>query len=623
MSAAGHLIWDFSFVLINLYSLGVRPGIRENTQTLVFDGTEEEVHKNIRACQTYFRYWNFCRGAFRVRVGNRLVYTTPLSGTFYYVIRYKGRHLVFVIVARQYWLIGFFGENGFFQMVFEGQSSSTPYMNSTKGTVMTLFSANHNDISPEGVESTRLDIHAMRAGFDSIHSYRGPNHPLPDGFPAAIGRIAVLIMETKFREILERCDRAIVGSEQTRLGDGMKNLVVNWSTMCSSVLEGILKSHHTLEDIAKLRWLLQQILIYQVDATSIGLFAHPPLPPEPRMEVWQPIDDEYIDGGKADSAVPNFDAPPPLQVPRHIANRGVKRGISQIKQPAEKMIRKGLRGGGAGGSPDVPHWFASWKQENDNKDQCDMLVAGAREIGLTVAEVGPLLLMNKNTEDNSEQGGEGMNNPPQSDLADLRSNSFLSDTVITNFFNQLSSRFDNNEVLLVHPASAIAYAQHRTAINPEYLRDRRIVVLPVNNAAEFWRPDRGSHWSVLVIDATAEGSPRFIHHDSLGELNLSAARHLASRMHTIFPTAQEVENARTPRQQTGYDCAVYVMAIARSITRWWRRRKSDEDWMDRMWNEVTEENILRIRQQLAEDLEKEQLEKETKNVECKKDKTAD
>jgi sentrin-specific protease 8 len=429
-------------------------------------------------------------------------------------------------------------------------------------------------------------------------------------------------METKFREIMERCDRAIVGSEQTRLGAGMKNLVINWSALCKIVLNGIMESHHMLEELDKLRCLLEQILIYQVDATSSGLFVHEPLPPEPRREVWQPIDDEYIDGGKADSAVPNFDAPPPLPAPRHIAKRGVKRGISQMNQTEEKMVRKGLRGGGAGGLPDVPHWFASWNQEKEDKDQCDMLVAGARDIGLTITEVGPLLL-SKNTEKKGGQGGEEMNKTPNSDVVDLRNNSFLSDTVISEFFSRLSSRFDNEEVLLVDAASAVAYAQDPTSIRPEHLRDRRIVVLPVNNAAEFGRPDLGSHWSVLVIDATSEGSTRFIHHDSLGGLNLAAAQHLAARMRTVFPDAQEVENVQTPRQQTGYDCAVYVMAIARSITRWWRRRAFEGDWMDRMWNEVTAESVHTLRQEFAELLEREQLEKETKKVECKKDKAED
>jgi sentrin-specific protease 8 len=218
---------------------------------------------------------------------------------------------------------------------------------------------------------------------------------------------------------------------------------------------------------------------------------------------------------------------------------------------------------------------------------------------------------------------EKQTNKPNSDLVDLQTGSFISDTVISNYFTELSSRLDSDEVLLVDAPSAIAYAQDSTSINPEHLRDRRIVVLPVNDTAEFGYADLGSHWSVLVIDATSEGPPRFIHHDSSDGHNLPAALNLAKNMRTIFPGAQEVEDVQTPRQENGSDCAVYVMAIARSITTWWRRRPTEEDWMNIVWNEVNAENVRAMRQQLAEQLEKDQQDKETKNAECKKDRAED
>ena len=163
---------------------------------------------------------------------------------------------MFVIVARQYWIIGFFGANGFYQMEFEGQK--TLYMNSIKGTVMTPFGANHASISPEGVENTTLDIQAIRDGFNSIDSYRGPNKAQPEGFPAAVGRITVVIMETKFHDIHERCDKAIV--EYGQLENELKILVVNWSALCKIVMNGVMKGNHTEEEIAKIRSLLGKFL---------------------------------------------------------------------------------------------------------------------------------------------------------------------------------------------------------------------------------------------------------------------------------------------------------------------------------------------------------------------------
>ena len=77
---------------------------------------------------------------------------------------------------------------------------------------------------------------------------------------------------------------------------------------------------------------------------NIGLFAHQALPPEPRPELWQPIDEEYINGGEADSTVPNFDAPPPAAIPRYIAKLGVKRGISSMNHPEEKKGDKRIEG---------------------------------------------------------------------------------------------------------------------------------------------------------------------------------------------------------------------------------------------------------------------------------------
>lgn len=91
-----------------------------NTVSLTLDGTEEEYLRNFKQSLYHFRYWMLCNTAARVRTGNRLIYTTPAEGTFYFCLRYRGRYIVFPIVARMAWVVGFYTANGEFQMDFEG-----------------------------------------------------------------------------------------------------------------------------------------------------------------------------------------------------------------------------------------------------------------------------------------------------------------------------------------------------------------------------------------------------------------------------------------------------------------------------------------------------------------------
>ncbi|PUZ43555.1 hypothetical protein GQ55_8G018500 [Panicum hallii var. hallii] len=185
-----------------------------NTVSLILDGAPEQYLRNYERSMSYFRYWMLCKAAVRVRIGNRLVYTTPIDGTFYFSLRYRGRYIVFPIVARMAWLVGFYTARGVFQMDLEDQACL--YMDSYL-CQMTGFSAGHGSIMATGTRDTRLGLHHMRNSFDSIADYRGPRHPEPPGFRPAIGAVVVHLMESKFREIFIRNCNGILDPSFSRL----------------------------------------------------------------------------------------------------------------------------------------------------------------------------------------------------------------------------------------------------------------------------------------------------------------------------------------------------------------------------------------------------------------------
>ena len=154
-------IWLFSHrVLINSLLF-----ILQNIVTLNRNGPEADVLASYRASQAYLDFWFFCQSPVRERVGNQIVYTTPTSDTFYYAATYKGKYVVFVIIARTFWLVGFFNQHDFFQMLWEDQRLyiGHPHMQ------LIGPDANHWRISGVDVEQTNLGCHWARKGLDDIY----------------------------------------------------------------------------------------------------------------------------------------------------------------------------------------------------------------------------------------------------------------------------------------------------------------------------------------------------------------------------------------------------------------------------------------------------------------------
>ncbi|XP_048552471.1 NEDD8-specific protease 1-like [Triticum urartu] len=263
----------------------------------------------------------------------------------------------------------------------------------------------------------------------------------------------------------------------------------------------------------------------------------------------------------------------------------------------------GLRGG-VGGLPYVPLYQEEEEEEEEDNFQFDSLIASGDK------------------EKESEGEKVVVVDKVSSDIVDLRTNNFVADGVITKYLKHLSSTKLNNddEVYLADATVSSAYAQDASAINVELLRRSRLVLLPVNNNTNFGRADMGTHWSLFLIDAINGPPPQFYHMDSLDGLNRSAADRLATALGAVFPDAPGVVQVSTPRQKKSYDCAIYVMALAKSIITWWKSRtESTKHWMQMIQTDVTEENVHTLRHDFADRLEQDE---KNQKVECNKEEKA-
>ncbi|KAJ1273659.1 hypothetical protein BS78_05G001500 [Paspalum vaginatum] len=203
----------------------------------------------------------------------------------------------------------------------------------------------------------------------------------------------------------------------------------------------------------------------------------------------------------------------------------------------------------------------------------------------------------------------------RSDLAILRGPRFINDRIIAFYLAHLSAGLrqgGDGDLLLLPPS--IPYllsnlpdpASVAAVAEPLRLASRRLVLLPVNDNPDASVPEGGSHWTLLVLDNAA--APRFVHHDSLpGAPNLPAAARLADALRPLLlpsdsrrrKVAVPLVEGPTPKQRNGYDCGVYVMAIARAICGWWENRRGG-DWFEAVTREVDADSVRAMRADLLQ-----------------------
>lgn len=204
----------------------------QNTVTLSLDGDDEQCFQSYKSAVGHYRAWNRYKGT-RLDVssvyGNqREVYTTPPSGTFYFVVRFGGRKLVFVVQGRSGWLVGFYGQNGAHQLSLDEQESL--YMNRKDCNVLS-FKGNHRYISDGDPGNTRIGLHSIRNAFLILWAYLAEN-PEPHQLRRAFGVFVVFLCEApKNQAIFDRICRSYLDPSISRL-DGENGLEMQLGTCC-------------------------------------------------------------------------------------------------------------------------------------------------------------------------------------------------------------------------------------------------------------------------------------------------------------------------------------------------------------------------------------------------------
>ncbi|XAR60484.1 Ulp1 peptidase [Bertholletia excelsa] len=200
----------------------------------------------------------------------------------------------------------------------------------------------------------------------------------------------------------------------------------------------------------------------------------------------------------------------------------------------------------------------------------------------------------------------------RSDLDILSGPYFLNDRIIEFYFSYLSSCYPSEDILLVPPSIAFWIANCpdteslKDFLEPLNLSYKNLAIFPVNNNTDVTDAEGGSHWSLLAFERRTN---TFVHHDSFGGLNSGHAKRLYRALlgHMgIFNTASTckyVECPSTPQQVNGYDCGLYVAAIAKAVCGWHESGgPKDEDglWFSAVNEQVTPSIIAHMRSNILE-----------------------
>ncbi|CAD6265879.1 unnamed protein product [Miscanthus lutarioriparius] len=199
----------------------------------------------------------------------------------------------------------------------------------------------------------------------------------------------------------------------------------------------------------------------------------------------------------------------------------------------------------------------------------------------------------------------------RSDLAILRGPCFSNDRIIAFYFAHVSAGLQDDDLLLLPPS--IPYLLSNlpdSAVVAAVADPLRLVLLPVNDNPDASIAEGGSHWTLLILDnATSPSAPRFVHHDSLpGAPNLPVAARLADALRPLLSGSDSKRDTvpliegPTPRQTNGYDCGVYVMAIARVLCAWWNNGHDhrEGDWFQAVRREVDAHSVKAMRADLLQ-----------------------
>ncbi|KAL2508552.1 NEDD8-specific protease 1 [Forsythia ovata] len=196
----------------------------------------------------------------------------------------------------------------------------------------------------------------------------------------------------------------------------------------------------------------------------------------------------------------------------------------------------------------------------------------------------------------------------RSDLDILSGPYFLNDRIIEFYFSYLPSCYPSEDILLVPPSIAFWIKECpdigslKDFVEPLHLSHRNLIIFPINDNTDLDIAEGGSHWSLLAFSRDANV---FVHHDSSGRgMNKAHAKRVYKAVVSYTDTrAAYLECSSTPVQANGYDCGVYVTAIARSICHWYQSdgpKDTENLWFSAIKEQVSPSVVSDMRNEILE-----------------------
>ncbi|KAL0390151.1 UNVERIFIED_CONTAM: NEDD8-specific protease 1 [Sesamum calycinum] len=195
----------------------------------------------------------------------------------------------------------------------------------------------------------------------------------------------------------------------------------------------------------------------------------------------------------------------------------------------------------------------------------------------------------------------------RSDLDILSGPYFLNDRIIEFYFSYLTSCYPSEDILLIPPSIAFwikecpDISSLKDFVEPLHLPRRKLIIFPINDNADVSMAEGGSHWSLLAFERNANV---FVHHDSSGGINSAHAKRVYRAVISYTASdAKYVECSSTPRQENGYDCGLYVTAIARVICEWYQNdgpKGTDDLWFAAIKEQITPSHVSKMRNDILE-----------------------
>lgn len=148
-------------------------------------------------------------------------------------------------------------------------------------------------------------------------------------------------------------------------------------------------------------------------------------------------------------------------------------------------------------------------------------------------------------------------------------NEWISDDHIQIYFDLINDKvLGNLPMCLINPVIVQAVKcllDYDDVVVPLELHKKDFILLPINDSKSIKMEVSGGHWSLLVY---VRAHNRFYYFDSIGDRNLSEAYEVVGRLSRfVNPVLSDIPliQRKTPQQNNGIDCGVYVIMITEFI----------------------------------------------------------